>query len=164
MTTNKQLGNIGEAWVFYQLARRGYDAVLPRMNYRGVDILATDAVGRPFAMQVKTRAAGRKKWMVSASAENATDPRVFYALVELQKEDRNPVVWIVPAALVAQFVRESHAAWLAGTKASGEPRRDNTIRNITDQRQENVGGLENFPPGWLDPFREAWEIIEHEVA
>lgn len=57
--TTKHVGYVGEHWVLYRLIREGYTAVLAPTNARAVDILASDARGVPFGIQVKTRTNAR---------------------------------------------------------------------------------------------------------
>src|SRR5215207_8495728 len=117
-----QIGDVGEYWVLYRLAREGYTAVLPPRNARDVDILAYDERGRAVSIQVKTKA-NKTGWRLTKKVETLEDERLFYCLVDLgpSGELATPEVYIVPSAVIAKTVREGHARWLRGTKPSGEP-------------------------------------------
>jgi hypothetical protein len=94
------------------------------------------------------------------------DPRFFYCLVDLGKDaDREPPeVYVLPSAAVAEFVRRSHASWLSSPKRSGEPRKDTPMRVLQDPVPANVGELAEFPPGWLEKYRENWSLIASRVG
>jgi hypothetical protein len=40
--------------------------------------------------------------------------------------------YIVPSKIVAKYVKESHANWLAGTSKSGKARNDSSMRKFDD--------------------------------
>jgi hypothetical protein len=147
MATTKHTGDVGEHWVLYRLIRAGYTAVLAPTNAKAVDILATDRDGKPFSIQVKTKA-NPKSWRLMESAERMADDRLFYCFVDLGRSGdlEPPEVYVVPSAVVAKTVREGHARWLRGTNRKGEPHKDNPIRHIV------------LEP-WLEAYRENWSLI-----
>ena len=59
-------------------------------------------------------------------------PGHFYVFVLLDKPGQRPKFFIVPSKVVAQFVTQDHATWLAAPKSDGTPRRDTTMRSFRD--------------------------------
>ena len=55
-----------------------------------------------------------------------------------------PDFYIVPSEAVAQYVKLSHASWLAGKKSDGSPRKDSDMRNFTDIDSK---------------YKEAWSLL-----
>ena len=117
-------GRVGEHYVLYRLIRERKDvnAVLAAPNTDTVDIHAADKAGKPFAVQVKTKA-NRTCWQLGKVHEQIEDPGLFYAFVDLgwdfgvEKPKKNPPdikdppdVFIVPSKVVARAVRLSHPA------------------------------------------------------
>lgn len=159
MASKKRVGDVGEHWVLYRLVREGFTAVLAPRNAEAVDILATDDKGRAFSVQVKAKTASSKGWRLTKQAEHLTDERLFYCLVDLGQDP--PEVYVVPATVVARHVSIAHADWLKGRKANGEPRKDSAIRELRDTHSRTAGEAvrAKYPPGWLNPYKEAWGVL-----
>jgi hypothetical protein len=81
-----------------------------------------------------------KGWVMNKTHEHLSKPRWFYALVDFEPPD--PVTYIVPSAIVADWLKKDHAGWLQEDPAH----QDNPVRKLV-----------NGP--WLDPYREAWTSI-----
>jgi hypothetical protein len=164
MSTTKQTGVVGEHWVLYRLVRAGYTAVLAPTNSTAVDILAADRQGVPFSIQVKTKRGASKRWRLNEPAERMDDPRLFYCLVDLGRDGNldPPEVYVVPSSLIARHVRFGHAEWLKRPKADGQPHKDSDVRQIADPVPRTTGEAvrAEFPDGWLERYRENWEILD----
>lgn len=152
---NGFIGAAGEHYVLYRLHRSGYLAALSPRNAPTVDILVLDeAEGMVATVQVKTRLSGSKGgWVMSRKHETIASPTLLYAFVDLAPE--HPQVWLVPSARVAQVVRESHAAWLAGVGTAGQ-RKDSDMRQL---RLKYAFEVPSAPHGWMDEYKEAWGLL-----
>lgn len=89
--------------------------------------------------------------------ETQSHERLFFAFVDL--EPPTPVVYIVPAAVVAEAVSRSHQAWLALPGRGGRLHKDNPMRRIVPRFAHAVPG---FPDGWLDVYRERWDLLTND--
>lgn len=126
-------GIAGEYFVAAELSRRGYVASLTLRNTRGIDILAsnTDAT-KSVGIQVKTNSGRKPHWLLSQKAESDIAENLFYIFVNLNGTD-SPDYYIVPRAVVAKYVRETHKEWLARPGLDGNAHRDSAIRVFRDQ-------------------------------
>jgi hypothetical protein len=164
MATTKHTGDVGEHWVLYRLIRAGYTAVLAPTNAKAVDILATDRDGKPISIQVKTKRGTSKGWRLTEDAENMSDPRLFYCLVDLGRDGNlePPEVYIVPSSLIAHHTTMGHVEWLKGVRPDGRPRKNSRIRQVLDPVPKSVGDTvrAEFPDGWLERYKENWSILD----
>lgn len=152
-------GAAGEDYVLYQLHIRDLLAAQAPSNAFAADIVVFSPRMSVGAMiQVKTRTGGSDGgWHMGQKHETLVHPRLFYIFLDL--EPAAPVCYIVPAEVVAQAVATSHRAWLAAPGARGQPHRDNQMRRITPRF---APAPPSFPHGWLDEFRERWELLTNE--
>jgi hypothetical protein len=129
-------GVAGEYFVAAELSRRGYVASLTLRNTRGIDILVsnTDAT-KSVGLQVKTNSGGKPQWLLSQKAESDVAENLFYVFVNLNGTGA-PEYYIVPRAVVAKYVRESHQAWLAQPGLGGKAHRDNAMRVFRDPEKK----------------------------
>jgi hypothetical protein len=122
-------------------------------------VLATDQ-SVIASLQVKTRTYGADKgWHMSIKHESITEPRLFYAFVDLEPE--LPVTYIVPSSVVADVLKKSHQAWLAAPGARGQQRNDNPMRRIRPVYEDP---LPDYPHNWLEEWRERWDLLTAAVA
>jgi hypothetical protein len=73
--SNKLLGDAGEHYVAFQLARMGINPAMLSANSKGVDLLATDNGKNVISIQVKT-SAGRnapRQWDVGSHQPNPNE-------------------------------------------------------------------------------------------
>src|SRR5262245_3256398 len=127
-----QVGIAGEYLVAAELSRRGYVASVTLRNTRGIDILASNAdATKSVGIQVKATQRSQPRWMMSSKAEKDTAENLFYVFVCLPPGS-TPTFYIVPRRVVAQYVRKSHARWLATPGVRGEVHRDSDFRNFRD--------------------------------
>ena len=68
-----------------------------------------------------------------------------------------PRCWIVPSAIVAEAATLSHAAWLDAPGKGGAKHQDNDMRQFLPDY--SASGMIDHGPGWLDPYRDAWDTI-----
>lgn len=129
-------GVSGEYFVAAELSRRGYVASITLRNTRGIDVLASNAdATRSIGIQVKTNQDAPREWILSKKAETNLAANLCYVFVALNGLDR-PDFYVVPTAVVAAFVSESHRTWLAGTRRDGKPHADTDIRVFRDAKGE----------------------------
>lgn len=158
-------GKVGEHYVLYKLVREGFNAVLASSNAESVDIHASDPEGRPFAVQVKTKA-NAGAWRLGKKHEEIEDPRLFYALVDLGKniEKEPPSVFILPSSEVARVCRVEHLAWLNTPTKTGKPKKSGSMRAISENYPPHRHGVvEGCPNGWMEKYREGWAALRDLV-
>jgi hypothetical protein len=141
------VGVAGEYLVAGELSLRGYTAGITLRNSRGVDIVVSLPDGsKSFSIQVKTSSGKTKKWMLNKKAEETAAPNHFYVFVQLSRDPlQRPCFHVVPSKVVARHTRDTHAAWLKGTKSDGTQRKDSAMRNFRD---------------FNDEFLEAWDLLK----
>jgi hypothetical protein len=126
-------GVSGEYFVAAELSRRGFVASISLKNTKGIDILVSSEDGsKARAIQVKSSSDDKRSWILSHKAEVDFNNNLFYVFVNLKSLQDRPDYYIVPSKVVAKYVRESHASWLAGTSKSGKSRNDSTMRKFDD--------------------------------
>jgi hypothetical protein len=107
-------------------------------------------------VQVRVTSLGQGQgWLLTQEHERATEDRLLYAFVDT--EPAIPETFFIPAAVVGDVLRASHAAWLATPGRGGRPHRDNPMRMILSDYRFPVPG---YPPGWLEQHRERWDLLE----
>ena len=132
----------GKDHVLRRLSRLGLPASLaPRGEAAHVQVLSPNK--RVIAQLLVSARTDRAKggWVMNEKHEHLSRPRCFYALVDF--EPREPVTYIVPSAVVSDWLKNDHARWLK----EDPNHQDNPVRKL-------VGGR------WLDPYREAWSLIQ----
>lgn len=138
-------GVSGEYFVAAELSRRGYIASITLRNSRGIDILcATEDRGKAVRIQVKTNQGSPPQWMLSKNAETHRGDDLFYVFVRLNGLEGVPAYHVVESAIVADYCRESHAAWLNGSKSDGSPRKDTSMRIFSDPDGLYLGAWERL--------------------
>ena len=125
-------GISGEYFVAAELSRRGYMAALTLKNTRSTDILVSNAKGQSIRVQVKTNRGRNKKWLLTESHETVRDADLFYVFVNLNSLGA-PQYHIVSSDVVASRLVTDVAAWVAGTKKDGSPRKLTAMRAFTDK-------------------------------
>ncbi len=160
----------GEHYVMAELLRRGYSAALAPHGVPNADIVVTDVEGtRLCSIQVKTRRdiGSDGGWHMKSKHEQARGDRLFYCFVNFGKcPDHRPAVHVLPAALVADVLTETHRKWLATPGKNGRPHKDGTMRRLLPDytRTFTASDRHPYPRGWLDPYRDAWKSLELEPA
>lgn len=158
-------GAAGEHFVMSALLRRGMIAALAPAGVPNCDIIVTDEIGaRLCAVQVKTRnnRGADGGWHMGKKHESLTSPTLFYCFVDFAVgEDRGPLTYVVPSAVVAEVLALSHQTWLSQPGVKGQQRKDNDLRRFLPDYSHLVAGKYGF--GWLEPYREAWHLLEQSV-
>ena len=158
MATNAEIRARGEQHVISELRRRQVPYELDRQSRR-VDIVVTPGANSR-TVQVRVTSRGQRQgWLLTSELEGIIDERLVYAFVNTQPAE--PETFLIPAAIVSDVLQASHAAWLATPGRAGRPHRDNPMRMILMDYRFPVPG---YPPGWLDKYRERWDLLEAEVA
>ena len=156
------LGAAAEHYVMCQLLRRGKIAALAPAGVPDADIIVSDRVGSALAaVQVKARRdiGADGGWHMKKKHESMERELLFYCFVDFGKtlEDA-PKSWILPSAVVARTLRMSHEAWLAAPGKAGRAHQDHDLRRFLPH-YPFLGENPAFSSGWLNCYREAWELI-----
>jgi len=101
----------GEFAVLAQLALRGYVANMTLGRAKGIDILvAKPDTGRMLKLEVKTTQKPiARGWLMNKKHEGLNDPDLFFCFVAIK--DSSFRFFIVPCAVVADYVTRSHVHW-----------------------------------------------------
>ncbi|CAN2189182.1 hypothetical protein MCERE155_00475 [Candidatus Nanopelagicaceae bacterium] len=155
---DKQLiGAAGEHLVLSRLLAKGLLASQAPRGTRKADVLVNPLDGgRPVLIQVKTTAGSKTRvgWHMNVKHESIKDKDLFYCFVDLGES--NPVVYVLPAAIVAKVIKTGHANWLKTPGLKGRQRNDSDMRMISNSpRTEN----KYAPQGWMDKYLEAWDLL-----
>jgi hypothetical protein len=155
-------GAAGEHYVMSELLRRGFIAALAPTGVPNCDIVVTDDIGdRLCAVQVKTRLGkgSDRGWHMSKKHEELTSPSLFYCFVDFGTvTGERPFTYVVPAAVVGTCLAENHQAWLDRPGAKGQAHKDNDMRRFLPNYSHL--GMGKYEDGWLEPYREAWHLLE----
>jgi hypothetical protein len=129
-------GVAGEYFVAAELSRLGYIATLTLKNTRGIDIIATNSSAAcTVAIQVKTNQDDARKWMLNSKVESGEAPNVYFVFVSLCGRAQ-PRYHVVPAAIVSDYCRRTHKAYLAEKGRGGLQRKDTSMRAFRDPDDE----------------------------
>jgi hypothetical protein len=138
-------GISGEYFVAAELSRQGNIASLTLGNTKVVDILASNQdASKSVGIQVKTKDAKKKSWLLGKKAENHFKEGLFYVFVNLKEKDKRPDFHIVPSKTVANYVRESHKKWLKTPGKKGQPHQDNPLRTFEDKDNQYLERWESL--------------------
>ena len=154
------IGAAGEDYVMCQLLRRGMIAALAPAGVPFADIIVSNSLGSSLAaVQVKARRnVGKGGWVLKAKHEGMKQALLFYAFVDFRDDvSVAPGCWIVPSTIVAEAATLSHAAWLDAPGKGGAKHQDNDMRQFL--HDYSAFGMTDHGPGWLDPYRDAWDTI-----
>jgi hypothetical protein len=160
-TSTQHTSIAGEFAVLSQLALRGYDANLTVGRAKSVDILVSRPGGEMYRLEVKTnwrsKTSGGKaavlfgqcvsEWMMGEKHEKIIDPRLFYCFLNISGDGASFRFFVVPSAVVAEYVRVQHQVWL---DADSDHSRTNTIRTF------RIGSKGQCYP-FATPTAEDWE-------
>ena len=153
-------GAAGEHFVMSELLRRDIIAALAPAGVPNCDIVVTDLSGeRLYAVQVKTRRGkgADRGWHMGRKHEALTSASLFYCFVDFAiGTGMPPFTYVVPAPVVATALADCHREWLAQPGARGQVRNDGDFRRfLPDYSHLNLGRYED---GWLEPYRDAWQM------
>ena len=155
------VGAAGEHFVMFQLYRRGLMVGQPPQGVPDVDLLVLDESAKVLTnLQVKTRTKGADGgWHMKVKHEHLVSDRLWYVFVDMELE--SPVSYIIPSKVVAQAVSRAHAIWLASPGKNGKAHQQTDMRRI---RPTYPFDVPDFPPGWMDQFRENWDALKQNAA
>lgn len=152
----------GEFAVLSQLALRGQDASMTLGNTKGVDILVSNpATGRMLKLEAKThcrdirdrgidsRIFGRflSFWMMSAQHEKydrKKDANLFYCFASIAAK-ATPRFFIIPAVVVARYIRNEFALFCRARKKEGKKVKDVGMRQFRIGSHRHKGKLKITP-------------------
>jgi hypothetical protein len=165
MSPSSLIGAAGEHYVMSQLLRRGLIAALAPVGVPTADIIVTDDIGeRACAIQVKTRRelGSDGGWHMKAKHEAIRGASLFYVFLSFPLDARQlPDAFVVPSTIVADALQTAHRAWLARPGRNGQPHKDGEMRRfLPDYSREGLS--DRYGPGWLEPYREAWDRFKTE--
>lgn len=141
--TKNSVSIAGEFAVLSQLALRGYDANMTLGHTKSVDILVSDPrSGRLYQLEVKTNFKNTRNaesvskihgksvsgWIMNKKNETVDIPSLFYCFVNISKDTSVFKFYIVPSKVVANYVKNQHALWLAEKKKEGKKVVDGEMR------------------------------------
>lgn len=139
-------GICGEYYVAAELSKRDIIATLTLKNTRGVDILASNLNStRTVAVQVKSTHKPKNEWLLKSASESFISKDHFYVFVRLNKLGERPDYFIVPSAVVAEYVKTNHSKWLSTPGKNGKKRNDSTLRKFKALTNE---------------YLDAWELLD----
>lgn len=146
------LGAAGEHLVLSRLLLKGVLASAAPPGFEKIDILVQPHQTKgPSSVQVKASLSGEKiGWWLRSHHEQIKDPGLIYCFVNFKPNE--PVVYVIPSAVVAEKISTDHRLWLASPGAQGQ------ARNDTDGRKLRASML-GAEADWLESYREHWEIF-----
>ena len=150
------IGAAGEHYVLYRLLRLNLRAGLPPAGTPEVDLLIVDERASVItSLQVKTRTKGPDGgWHMRDKHERIIGPRLLYVFLDF--EPGEPVTYVIPSSVVANYVKTEHEVWLATPGLRGQPHNDNAGRRLLPRHKYLIPG---FPDGWMDQYRERWDLL-----
>lgn len=163
--SKNQISLAGEFAVLSQLAIHGFDANLTLGNTKGVDIILSDPDTKKMRrLEVKTHSHNRPytskdvgyiacQWRMSDKHEQLNDEDLFFCFVSIQDHSEQFEFYIVPSAVVRDFVTNSHRYWLSGKSS----RRDNPMR--TFQLGSNQHEYTK-PMPMIEDYRRRWDLLK----
>ncbi len=158
-TPKALVGSAGEHYVLYKLHRQGLLSAPAPRGFKDVDILVLNPDLSVIAsIQVKTSTHG-PGWVMGEKHEGIVLPGLFYCFVDFKPAE--PVTYVVPCSVVADFLRKAHRAWLGLPGKRGESHKDNPVRRVQPAYNFPVAG---FEPGWMDQYRENWALLDQTAA
>ena len=157
------LGASGEHLVMSELLRRGFIAGLAPVGVPNADIVVTDIEGsRMCSIQVKSRRdiGTDGGWYVKEKHESIISEKLFNCFVDFGKTlDDRPRKFLMPSAIVARVLQESHNRWLAIPGAKGQLHKDGPMRRLLPDYYKVFGSENPYPSGWLDKYQDAWSLL-----
>jgi hypothetical protein len=154
LKTDSQLtGAAGEHLVLSRLLSRGMLAAQAPRGTRKADILVNFLDGgRPCLIQAKSRQYGSDGgWHMQEKHESQIEEDLYFCFVDFQPEE--PVVFVIPSEVVAEAVATDYKIWLETPGMKGQARNETKLRRLKPV-------MLGKPEGWLDQYRERWDLIQ----
>ena len=159
--SKNQIALAGEFAVLSQLSLKGFDANLTLGNTKGVDILLSHPeTGTMRRLEVKTHSHNRSyyskevgqivsKWSMNEKHEHMNDSDLFFCFVSIQNSSNVFKFYIIPSAVVAEYVKWSHAFWLKNNKKRVDtPMRTFQLGSCAYEYQHNIPLAEDYENNW----------------
>ena len=162
----KGTGDIGMYYVLCRLVEEGFLAALaPRANTQTIDIFASTKEGLPASIHVKTKNVGNNNWHLTKRHGDLTTPGLFYTLVALEEAGRH-TVFVLPSEEMSRVVQDSYTSWITTPPATPlRPKTPNekpgAMRLIYDPFPPPFGEVPGCPPGWMEEYRERWDLLRN---
>ena len=170
-----QIALAGEYATLSQLALHEFDASMTLGNTKSIDILINKPGTNKFIrMEVKTTTQKKEKysgdfgkvyeWTMNAKHEEIRDNYLFYCFVKLADDYKNHKFFIVPAKIVAQYVKKEHKFWLKGKshKKNCIKRKNNEMRTFRlgfkDYKENKGYKIEKTP--LVETYENRWDYLK----
>ena len=70
-----------------------------------------------------------------------------------------------PSPHVAEALERSHRTWLSTPGKKGQEHKDSQIRRLLPDYSRQLGATGHpYGKGWLNPYRDAWQLLKLEAA
>lgn len=155
-------GNASQFFVAGELCRRGYSAVITLGNTPNTDILCSNMAGTKFVhIQVKTFVPGNRTCSVGVKSEKDFGPNFFWVLGGIPKPNSTAdfEYYIIPSAVMAKNVSESHQRWLNAPGLKGQEHKDSNVRTIHIPPYKSAYSELN-----IAEYRDRWDLIEKQLT
>jgi hypothetical protein len=162
----------GEFAALSQLAIRGYVASMTLGNTKNIDILVFDPTTKKACqVEVKTNYERRIRftkskffgefetsWQMDKQHEQIKDPDLFYCFVHINASRTDPPensfrFFIVPSAVVADYVRQQHQAWLRDNPAHRDSAR--RVFRMARAYERNI----EVPAPLVSAYEDKWNLV-----
>ncbi|MFN7118198.1 MAG: hypothetical protein ACK4TA_15465 [Saprospiraceae bacterium] len=168
MSKSKFIGEAGEHYVAYKLARKNLYVGLTLGNMPNIDLLVSSKDGlKSISIQVKTSQGAYRRnrygsegyeWDVNFSVIGRHSAEFWYAFVDFKgKENEEPDVYIIPSRWVAEFVKQefSRKMYFLPKEAAELTRNQwEFIERILNGDED----IEQFASNWNDELLIRWGI------
>ena len=153
-------GNASQFFVAGELCRRGYSAVVTMGNCPNTDILCSNKEGTKFVhIQVKTFRPKDKTCSVGLKSEKSYGDSFFWVLggIPEPKKEEQFIFYIIPSAVMAKNIKESHIIWETTPGRRGQKHNKNNFRAVI------------MPPrkcsnGWnISSYLNRWDLIDEKL-
>lgn len=155
-------GNASQFFVAGELCRRGYSAVVTLGNTPNTDILCSNLEGTKFVhIQVKTFVPGNRTCSVGIKAEKPFGENFFWVLGGIPKPGTDDYFeyYIIPSAVMAKSVSETHQRWLNTPGKKGQKHKDTTVRTVClPPYKPTHGGLD------ISKYKNRWDLIDKKLS
>jgi hypothetical protein len=153
----------GEFAALSRLTLWGYDANMTLGRTKNVDILISNPrTNQLYQLEVKTKLDSRKRppvsklfgrylsdWIMNEKHESISRPELWYCFVTIGLDTKILRYFIVPSAVVAEYVRAEHRSWLATTpKGKDTPMRLLRIGFKEEQYRIPTPTVEQYEDNW----------------
>lgn len=101
---------------------------------------------------------------MKAKHEDIRGAGLFYVFLSLPNEvGALPDAFVVPSAVVADVLHNSHQTWLARPGRNGQPYKAGEMRRFLSD-YSHLGLAETYGPAWLEAYREAWDQLSADAS